>query len=159
AELIAHESGGNPFFINELVRFSHAQSATQKQGAAAHFAREIGLRDNTLERVILTRINRLAAPVRRLLEIVSIAGYPLELTVAAQAADVDMEVNSALAVLRADHLIRTRSIGTRNEIVIYHDRIRETIVANLSEETRKMHHYRLALALESSGQADPEMLT
>ncbi|MFY9222803.1 MAG: serine/threonine-protein kinase PknK, partial [Blastocatellia bacterium] len=64
----------------------------------------------------------------------------------------------ALVFLRANHLIRTREKDKKEEIEVYHDRIRETLVDNLATETRKNIHQRLALALEESGHDDPESL-
>src|SRR5262249_5085914 len=40
----------------------------------------------------------------------------------------------------------------------YHDRIRETIIANLPSDKSKAYHLALALALENTGNADPEMV-
>jgi serine/threonine protein kinase len=160
AEVIARESAGNPFFINELVRFSKAHSApAQDEVRGLTPPGKIPLKETSLEELILSRVIRLPAPVRRLLEIAAVAGRPLELVIAKRAADVDVEEYAALVVLRADHLIQTRGTGAQVEIVTYHDRIRETIIANLSPEILRTRHYRLALALETSGRADPEMLT
>jgi len=139
AEVIARESAGNPFFIDELVRFG-------RLGAAS-----------TLDEMVRARVLLLPDEARRLLEVVAVAGQPLEAEVADGAAGLGDEP-SAVAVLRVGHLVRVRSTGGRQEIEPYHDRIREAVVAQLSAEALREHHRRLAAALESSGRADPEQL-
>jgi hypothetical protein len=44
------------------------------------------------------------------------------------------------------------------EITTYHDRIRETVLAEVSEPDRRVLHASLAEALEASGERDPEVL-
>ena len=141
-EAIAREAGGNPYFIEELVRFS-------QPGA------EAGV---TVEHVVETRVSRLPEVARRLLEVVAVSGVPIEVGVAYRAADLEKEGESALAVLRAAHLVRTRSTLGRNEIETYHDRIRDAVVTHLPAESLKECHNRLALALLATGGADPETL-
>ena len=111
----------------------------------------------TLDRVIRSRVARLSPGARRFLEIVAVAGRPVGLSVAIEAAEADPQEN-VIEALRIRHLIRSRATEIREEIEIYHDRIRETVVAGLSPGDLKAHHRRLALALETSGQADPEWL-
>ncbi len=154
AEGIARESGGNPFFISELVRYAEAGVNFERQGAGAPSAQD---RRATLEDVVQARVERLPEGARRLLEILSVAGQPLSSSVAGHAARLD-DGGGSLALLRVRHLVRTRTTEERDEIEPYHDRIRETIVARLPADTLKTHHRRLALALEGFGRADPETL-
>ena len=145
AEAIARESGGNPYFIEELVRFSQAEAET----VSPHV---------TFDQVLATRVSRLPEGSRRLLDVVAVSGVPIEAGVAYGAADLEKEGESVLAVLRAAHLVRTRSALARNEIETYHDRIRDAVVARLSPETLRECHHRLASALLASGRSDPETL-
>ena len=157
SEAIARESAGNPFFIDELVRYSQAGVGFEEREAAEKPAPRAADRGTTLEQVIQARVRRLPEPARRLLEVLAVAGQPLETAVARHAAQVK-DGAEPLALLRTRHLIRTRSAQERDEIEPYHDRIRETVVTNLQPDTLKMHHLRLALALEASGRGDPESL-
>jgi tetratricopeptide (TPR) repeat protein len=144
ADAIARESGGNPYFIEELVRFS------------ADLGRPAV--DVTFDQVIAARVARLPDLARRLLEAVAVSGMPIQVPVAYRAADLEREGDNVHAVLRAAHLVRTRSMLGRHEIETYHDRIRDAVVALLPPESLKEWHQRLCSALLATGAADPETL-
>jgi tetratricopeptide (TPR) repeat protein len=143
-DAIARESRGNPYFIEELARFFDDAS-----GPAVEV---------TFDEVIAARVARLPDPARRLLEVVAVSGMPIPLGVAYRAADLEREGDDVQAVLRAAHLVRTRSTLGRHEIETYHDRIRDAVVARLPPESLKESHRRLASALFAAGGADPESL-
>src|SRR5712692_9062001 len=134
AEAIARESRGNPYFIEELVRFSQSDG-------------EPTTVDVTFDHVIASRVSRLPPLARRLLDVVAVSGVPIDVGVAFRAADLEREGESAQAVLRAAHLVRTRSTLGRQEIEPYHDRIRDAVVAGLPAESLRECHHRLASAL------------
>jgi hypothetical protein len=144
-EAIVREAGGSPYFITELVRHS----------AAAQWHLSWG----TLDEVILSRVATLPEPARRLLEILSVYGHPLERAVAREAAGLESDELNVLAVLRAAFLTRIRTSEGREEIELYHDRIRETVSKHISPSVLQSHHHRLALALETTGRVDPETLS
>jgi tetratricopeptide (TPR) repeat protein len=150
AEAIARESGGSPFFISELV-----QDAARRPEVDAPSGPR---RETTVDQMIRTRIDRLPASSRRLLEIVAVAGQPAQKEILASAAGVEAELHSALVPLQAGRLVRTRETVDRDEIETYHDRIRETVVAGLGPEARAARHRSLARAFEASPRADPETL-
>src|SRR4029453_2673835 len=151
ADEIARESGGNPFFLSELVRYAQTGLDPSEAGRVAREAARGGV---TLEDVIRSRIRRLPDSPRRLPQVLAVAGAPLPPALARHAAGLEGD-EAPLDLLRADHLIRTRSSGDRDEIEPYHDRIRETVVAGLSPEAIRGHHRRLAPALEGPRSTDP----
>ncbi|HEU4888934.1 MAG TPA: protein kinase, partial [Thermoanaerobaculia bacterium] len=115
---IAAEAGGSPFFIDELVR----SAGLAGEGLLPRRA-DAGGRDITLSQTILSRLHFLPAEAERLLQLVSVNGQPVPAHVLKRAADVDAH-ESALALLRTDHLIRIRETEMDDEIETYHDRIR-----------------------------------
>ncbi len=143
AARIAGDSRGHPLFIDQLARHADAAGADQ----------------DTLESVLWSRLMLLPARSRQLMEAVAIAGQPIDLAIAATAAEVESGAFELFASLRAARLIRSRSKHGVTEAEPYHDRIREMIVARLPDQVRAGHHRRLALALEQSATTDLEALT
>lgn len=111
-----------------------------------------------LDQMIQARVMRMPEEARLLLEIVAIAGQPVERMLAKQAAQLEDKEPSAFALLRANRMIRVVGSAQQEVIETYHDRIRETVVAHLSPETFQAHHKQLALLLEAHHQHDAERL-
>lgn len=147
ARSIALESRGNPLLLDELV---HASLSEPGAGRAAG--------PPTLHELIASRVSVLPDDARRLLEIVAVAGEPLERSVALSAADLEERVAAVLSTLQANGLIRANRLKDREVLETAHDQVRETVVRGLTPESAKVHHRRLAHALEAWGLADPETL-
>ena len=142
ADTIAREAAGSPFFIVELARFSETT----------------GLDLSDLDSVIRARINLLPEVARELLEVVAVAGRPIAVAAANAAANLHADDAGMQARLRADHLLRTRVRGGREELDTYHDRIREAILSSMDADRTRAHHLTLAETLETQGRHDPELL-
>ncbi len=144
---IASESGGSPFFLGELAQF-----ALTGEGPGPP-------KTIRLAQVLAERFGRLGPGERRLLEIFAIAGTPLERRVACQAAQIDLaEAEPLIRALHRGKLVRTAGSERDDLIECFHNRIREAIVAHLSDSERRAHHLRLAAALQTLREADPEAL-
>jgi serine/threonine protein kinase len=146
ADVIGRESGGNPFFIDEIVRYFQTSAGRSD-------VRTIGL-----DAVVRARLSPLSAPAARLLNVVALAGRPVSFDIAKQAADLNPEDYSVLGALRVGRLIRTRARQAEEELEAYHDRIREAVVSQLSATAQSALHERLAEAMDMAGRGDPETL-
>ncbi|WP_224363745.1 serine/threonine-protein kinase [Hyalangium versicolor] len=158
APVLASEGRGSPFFLTELARYIEESSLPDPRTEASTGPGDMPM---GLEAVIQARLQRLPEAARRLLEVISVAGQPLARTSASRAASGALggeEELQALALLRASQLLRVRRVEGREELLPYHDRIREVVVTRLPLDIRRGHHRGLALALEESGHAELEQL-
>ena len=146
ARAVARESRGSPFLIEELVRSNRgAQSATGATLAVL-----------TLDQMVAERLDRLPDPARNLIEIVAVGGRPLPVSVVAEASEAATSVNEIIGFLGARRFLRTGLRGGRDVVETIHDRIRETIVAQLPETKLRAYHDRLARSLQDAPGADAE---
>jgi hypothetical protein len=153
AGAIALESGGSPFLVEELARGASAHHPVSLGGDGPAVATTV-----TLDQMLGERVARLPEDARRFLEMVAIGGRPLPVTTVGEAANAGESATQHVALLRARRFVRA---GLRNglEVVeVIHDRIRETLVAQLDAETERKHHTELARVLEATPDADPEAL-
>lgn len=129
-EAIAHEAGGSPLFIGELVRGRLRTTADR----------------GSLAELIRARVAMQPTEARRLLQLVALAGRSVPIAAVLPAAAVG---DSALAILRAASLVRV--LGGEGPALVdtYHDRIREAVVEALEPAERVRDHLALAEAFEA----------
>ena len=147
AERIIREAEGNPLFIEELAR-TEPDSGPATAEAGEHV---------TLSDVLARRFRQLPEGARRLLEVAAVSGRPTEETVVLEAAQAGHTALSALVLLRAQHLLQGHT-GDSSRLEVAHDRIRESVLAQLKPATLAGHHRRLAEVLEARPEPDPERL-
>jgi len=143
AGTLARESHGSPLFLRQLAAMDPGDETSPKIELAKALRRQIAA---------------LSDDARSLLETLAVSGRPILLSAAARAAGIEKDPQGVLSTLRAATLVRTRGIEARDEVEIYHERIREIVVSNLSEETLRSRHSKLARVLSATGDADAEAL-
>ncbi len=144
---ICREARGRPFLVRELCDIPTPRAASR--GAAAEVS---------VDALVRARVASLPEGSRRLLEVLSVAGRPVDRAAAQKAAETGDDGPSAYLLLRATRLVRSRDAGGRDELEPYHDRIGEAVAAGLSPERRAECGRRLAAALEGTDHTDPETL-
>ncbi len=145
AASLARESGGNTYLLIELANGSRYAYGEDRPAGAS------------LDALLDRRTSRLPSASRRLLELVAVSDRPLPLATAFRAAQTERDPDT-LSLLRAGRLVRTATLNDAEQIQVYHDRIRETILVNLAPDVLQGHHASLARALESLPGVDPETL-
>ena len=154
ATLVTAESGGSPFFIDELVRaFAMAGPAVTalRRGTGASEDR-----DDTIRQVLQVRLRALEPNALGLLQMISVHARPI-LRAPLHRALSGGEFEKTLTTLAAQHLIRTRETVEGEAVEPYHDRIAEAAMAMLNQEELRQRHAQLAAALEKF-EADAELL-
>jgi len=145
---VVDEARGHPLYMGELVRH-------------AVFARHDGPSRPRLDEAIWARVSQLPAPAGLLMQLIAVAGAPFPHAVVRRAAKMEPEEYARqVSLLRAAHLVRGTGWRSSDDIETYHDRVRESVLANLDDEIRKERDSRLAIALESEPEAAarPELL-
>jgi tetratricopeptide (TPR) repeat protein len=138
---IAQVSGGNPFLVDALVH------------DAAIGGSEL---EPTLDSMLSRRLDALPPESRAFLEALAVCGRPMLPQRIFEACGFRGDDRPLVARLRAAHLVRNSRSSDRLEM--YHDRIRETLVAHVTADTARRTHDAMARVLVAHGDDDPEAL-
>jgi hypothetical protein len=142
-DAVVRESRGNPFFAEELLR-------AYAGGYAGEFA--------SVDGVVAARVEHLHLGHRTYLELVAVAGRPVDERVVRQALGATHgAVRSARRVLVAESLVRIAEDDTHT-IEPYHARVGECVLLRLRPEVARARHEALANAYEVSPDADADTL-
>ncbi|MEO8603800.1 MAG: protein kinase [bacterium] len=146
---IARESAGSPFFACELAR--HLAGRGVVPGSDSDVAPRAA-------NLMAQRVAELPAYDRRLLELVSVAGEPIQEELVYKVAGGREDTARVLGRLRAERLLRHAVTDDQLALDTYHDRVRETVVGLLSTDAYRSLHRELAAALEALPHPDPQRL-
>jgi eukaryotic-like serine/threonine-protein kinase len=149
ATAIGQEAGGSPFFVSELVR--HVRQRQDLDSPPDGETPSLGA-------VLRARLARLPDRARDLLEVVAVAGAPLDRMAALRAAALGADDLATLTLLRNQRLVRARPMNGDESVEPYHDRIRSTVVTTLAPERLRAHHHAIAQVLETVQPPEHEAL-
>ncbi len=173
ASTIARESCGNPYFLDVLARHSNeadgADASLDSGGdrdPSVEPSSTESIRTSTrvaLDEVLWTGASALDADAKALLEVLAVAGAPLEWPVARAAANLGADAADALARLRAQRFAKVRRGGSAQKpsdekIECQHDRVREAIAQRIDPARRSATHKALASALSMARDVEPDRL-
>jgi len=150
---IERRTEGNPFFIEEVVR------ALIADGALVRVEREGGWRlarpvadlaiPDTVQGVIVARIDRLEESVKSVLKLASVIGRSFFLRILKAIAEAAEDVEGGLGRLEAAELVRLRQQLPELEYIFKHALVQEAAHGSILAERRRAIHRAVGRAIES----------
>ncbi|MGC6415530.1 MAG: serine/threonine-protein kinase PknK [Bradymonadia bacterium] len=149
---IVQESYGNPFFLESLTRhltdFRAQGTETQRPQTGTM----------TLDTLVSMSLEAIDENARRLLQIVAVRAEPLRRSHAVEIAGLGPESGRCIRQLTASRLLRSKTIDGRIFIELYHDRLRPTVLAGISQTRITQINLDIALCLERGDEREPAAL-
>jgi len=139
---------GNPFFLEELIRSLIDAGALKLEDGRWRFdsSAPVDLPE-TVEKVVLARIDRLPAPLRDVLSAAAVLGRQFELSLLEKVLDADGDAGAALRELDRLDLVRQGRLTPVAEYRFKHSLIQETAYHALLKRHRQALHRRAAEAI------------
>ena len=149
--LIAVRTGGNPFFIEEIVQALFDEGALVRNGAVKVTRSLSQLRlPPTVQGILAARIDGQASEHKQLLQTLAVIGRESSLRLLRQVAShTDTKLERMLADLQMGEFIYEQPAATDAEYVFKHALTQEVAYNSLLIERRKQLHERVGQALES----------
>ena len=149
--LIIERTGGNPFFIEEMVQALFDEGALVRNGAVRVTRSLAQLRlPATVQGMLAARIDRLSAEQKDLLQTLAVIGRELPLGMIRQiASQSDTELERMLAELQAGEFIYEQLAATDVEYIFKNALTQEVAYGSVLNERRRLLHERIGAALES----------
>ncbi|HEY5903225.1 MAG TPA: ABC transporter substrate-binding protein, partial [Anaerolineales bacterium] len=148
--LMLEHSEGNPFYLEEIIRSLIEQGVIVHEGSGWRATAEITDVEipETLQGVLLARIDRLQEDVRRTLQLASVIGRSFLYRLLEAIAAAERQVDQHLSLLQRADLVREKTRRPELEYIFKHSLTQEAAYNSLLIERRKEFHRRVGEALE-----------
>ena len=152
--LLDAKTDGNPFFVEEVVRSLHESGALERQGDTIGLAQPMEAIDvpDTVQDVILARLERLDSRARDMLHVASVIGREFSRRVLERVVtDVETEgsIDGSIHALIAAELIQKGRVWPEVAYVFRHALTQDVAYQDQRELQRQALHARIGEAIES----------
>jgi len=147
---IVDRSGGNPFFMEEIVRSLIDEGAIVRTNGAFQVTEKIDhvVIPSTINDVLAARIDRLEEKTRDLIKVASVIGRSFFDRILKDVADSIEEVDERLAYLKDAQFIRDRMRMEELEYLFKHALAQEAAYESTLIQQRKVLHRKVAQSIE-----------
>jgi class 3 adenylate cyclase/tetratricopeptide (TPR) repeat protein len=149
-EKVTQRAGGNPFFIEEVVRSLIDEGAIDLKNGAFQVTEKIDrvVIPNSISDVLMARVDRLDEKTRNLVKVASVIGRTFFYKVLSEAADTVEDIDSRLSYLKEIQLFRERSRMDEVEYLFKHALAQETTYESILPRKRMELHLKVAASIE-----------
>ena len=149
--LILERAEGNPFYLEEIIRSLIDQGIILYEGEGRRATSDITniIIPDTLQGVLLARIDQLQEDVRRTLQVASVIGRSFLYRLLEAVAEAETKLDSHLAQLQRVDLVREKTHKPELEYIFKHSLTQEAAYNSLLLERRQKFHLIVAEALEN----------
>lgn len=150
-ELITRKAGGNPFFIEEVARSFIDEGIVKIEDGNFRITKKIDtiVIPETINEVLMSRIDRLDEKTKNLLKIASVIGRNFFYKILTDVARTIDEVDDRLDHLKDTQLILERYRMEELEYLFKHALAQEATYESILFKTRKQLHLKIAQSIES----------
>ncbi len=148
--LIMERSEGNPFYLEEIIRNLIDHDVIVREDhtwRATKAIAEVSIPE-TLQGVLLARIDRLEEDVRRTLQMASVIGKSFLYRLLEAIAEAERQLEEHLSQLQRVDLVREKMRWPELEYVFKHSLTQEAAYNSLLVERRRVFHLKVGEALE-----------
>jgi class 3 adenylate cyclase/tetratricopeptide (TPR) repeat protein len=148
--LICRKAEGNPFYLEEITRSFVDTGILARANGGYVLARPVTPQDvpDTVQGVIMARIDRLAEARKRTIQTAAVVGREFALRLLRQIADIQERVEESLADLKALEFIYEKALFPDLEYVFKHGLVQDVAYGSLLRPRRRALHELIGRAIE-----------
>ena len=155
-QAVLRKAEGNPFFIEEVVRTLIESGLVQRDESGMHWqasaqaASEMALSiPDSLQALLLARIDRLEKDARRILQLASVIGREFYYRVLQAIADAQQSLDQHLLALQRAELIREGARWPELEYMFRHELTRDAAYNSILRRQRRLYHRAVGETIEN----------
>jgi predicted ATPase len=159
--LILERSDGNPFFVEEIIRSLIDDGLITRHGEKWVASGDLTGLDvpETIQGLLLGRIDRLPDDARRALRVASVLGRTFTATLLESVFDEPIDVTAELGTLEAHGLVTIAATRPEISYTFRHALVQEAAYSGLLKRERRELHGRVADVIEVEHRNHPDEIT
>ncbi len=148
--LIAQKAEGNPFFVEELTKSLVEDGTLRRDNGHLIVARPVEATSvpDTIQHVLLARLDRLAEDSRRAIQVASVIGREFALRLLARISEIGDRIRTQVEELRSLELIYEKALHPELAYMFKHALTHDVAYESVVRERRKVLHRTIGLAIE-----------